>query len=168
MVHAQNEYRELNKQYVKAKPQYLDCQREFGTAALACQEHLRKFLKLVIALAMRGGMSKEIEPSQQMKMLQEAEVYSLPLQMASDATEAESLELITTLYESMAIVASSGQVGDPLSSRDMVEMYIKKARSLNPAGNEILPQLLAKLEEALVGHAAHSGEAGDTSKGMLN
>lgn len=167
MVHAQNEHRELNKQYVKAKPQYLDCQRDFGTNALPCREYLRKFLKLAIALAMSGGMSREIEPSQQMKMLQEAEVYSLPLQMSSDATKTESLELISTLYESMAIVASSGQTGDPSSSRDMVEMYIEKARSLNPGKeSDILPQLLAKLEEALAEHV--TGEAGDTSKGMSN
>ena len=52
-----------------------------------CFEDLLKFVKVSIALALRGGEYGEIAPKKQMDMLQEAEVYTMPLRrMAGDAT----------------------------------------------------------------------------------
>ena len=141
-----------------------------------CFEDLLKFVKVSIVLALRGGEYGEIAPEKQMDMLQEAEVYTMPLRrMAGDAGNAEVTELLTSLYKSMAIVVSSGKIGDAAASRAKTEIYVNKARKANPDDEEasgLLPKLLEKLEVSFLestaaerdGAVGSGGEKGGTDK----
>ena len=122
-----------------------------GAASSECREYLVEFIRLSIAVALTGGESEDLEPERQMNLLHEAEVYSLPLQMAGNDEKAETRQLLASLYRSMAVAEASGRVGSPSQARSKVEMYVERALGIDPNDEEsrsLLPHLLAQLEVA--------------------